>query len=86
MSDRQTEAEFDKLFEVLTKTENQLKKAEAVIEFYAKMDNWIVHKNRGLMQEIRTIHSNDCTKHEDCGYTLKMGGKKARQYFQDKED
>ena len=33
------------------------------------------------MQEIRTIASDDCTKHEDIGYTLKLGGKRARNFI-----
>ncbi len=70
----------------LQSLKDQLEKAEKVIEFYGERSNW----NRLSESPNWTKIKNDSSEERliicDDDYPVMCGGKKARQYFQEKQD
>lgn len=73
--------EYNHLQFQLAQAKADLEKAEKVIEFYGKPTE---SYQRGLTTYTR--YKNDDESHVSIGYTLKLRGKRARKYFQDKKE
>lgn len=85
--------EIQSLKDQLAQSKKDLEKAEKVIEFYAKKENWTIdgHSFQDELNEIEQgywaceIRNDGCDFNVATGYGG-YGGKKARAYFKEKQD
>lgn len=72
----------DELQDQIKRLTSQLEKAEEVIEFYADKNNYSnTYKAQGV-DNMRVIAISDCDRNV---FMDSFGGKRAREYFKDKE-
>ena len=69
----------------IDKLKSQLEKAEEVIRFYGDKENWEEFEGLGFIESC--IHQSDYNDYKEIDTeSVYVGGKKAREYFNEKAD